>query len=89
MLMIGSVGVDYLGEGIGPAPFSTDHPPPMGHLLTEMVLEPPFPPSTVEWDWMVMPPMGTPNASVLVFGPPPTVAPMTCAGVADGGSHRC
>jgi hypothetical protein len=48
VLMISAVGVDYPGEGIGPTPFSTDHPPPVGQLLTRMVSEPPLPPYVVE-----------------------------------------
>jgi hypothetical protein len=48
VLMISAVGVDYPGEGIGPTPFSTDHPPPVGHPLTRMVSEPPLPPYVVE-----------------------------------------
>ena len=91
MLMIGAINVDYLGKGVGPTPFSTDNPPPVVHPLTGMVSEPPLPPFTVEWEWMVTPLMGTQNAPALAFGPPPVMAPAMMAhmGVADRGLRRC
>jgi hypothetical protein len=73
VLMLEAVGVNYPGVGIGPPPFSTDHPPPAGHPFTWMVSEPPAPPFEVEWMWMAVPLMGTLEAPVVTFGLPPGV----------------
>jgi hypothetical protein len=73
VLMIGGVGVEYPGEGVGP-------PPLMPNILlpwvtrSGMVLEPPVPPSRVEWMWMTPPPTGKLEVPALVFGPPLVVA---------------
>ena len=37
VLMIRAVGVNYPGEGVGPTPFSAEHPPPVGHPLIRMI----------------------------------------------------
>lgn len=70
VLMLGAIRVNYQGEGISPTHFDAEHPPPMGHQLTGMILEPPLHPSVVEWEWMVMPPTRTSNVPTLVFSPP-------------------
>jgi hypothetical protein len=74
VLMIGAIGVEYPGKGVGPPPFDAEHPSPMGHPLTGMVSESPIPHSRVEWMWMMMPPMATLGAPVLAFGPVSAVA---------------
>jgi hypothetical protein len=71
--MVEAVGVDFSGEDVGPMPFSAMHPLPMGHPLTG-IISAPGPPSAVEWEWMAAALIGTPNAPVLVFGPPSMVA---------------
>jgi len=63
------------GVGVGPPPFSVDHPPLAGHPFIGMMLEPPAPPSEVEWTWMVAPPSGTLEPPTLLFGSPLVVVP--------------
>lgn len=46
-LMVVAVGVDFPSEGVGPAPYIVENPPPEGHPLTEMILRSPAPPSTI------------------------------------------
>lgn len=90
VLKIRVVDVDYLGVGVSLVPFSTEHPPPMGHLFTRMISEPPSPPSSVEWVWIAAPLIGTVDALVLAFGAPLAVAlalaPAVHTVVVGGGS---
>jgi hypothetical protein len=74
-----SAQTTYLGAGVGPPPFSTDDPAPVGHLFTGMVSKPSAPPSEVEWSWMATPPSGTLVPPALVFGLPPAVLAPTAA----------
>ena len=48
VLMLEEVGANYLGVGVGPPPFSADHPLLASHPFTEMMSEPPALPSKVE-----------------------------------------
>jgi hypothetical protein len=43
VLMIGAIGVEYPGKGVGPPPFDAEHPSPVGHPLAGMVSESPIP----------------------------------------------
>lgn len=74
-------GAAYAADGCGhrcllsrggcwPCTFECLSSSPIGHPLTRMVSRPPGPPSMVEQEWMATAPTGTPNAPVLVFGPP-------------------
>jgi hypothetical protein len=89
-LMVVAIDVAFPREDIGPAPFSTMRPPPMGHPFTEVVSGPPVPLLAVEWEWMAAASTRTPNAPTLVFSPPPAVAstPVPPTGAASGGSWR-
>lgn len=88
--MIGAIGLDFPGLGVGPAPFSAEHPAPIGHPFTGMISEPPSPPSMVEWAWMAAPPIGTVDVLALAFGPPLAAALVLGAHtvVVGGGSWR-
>jgi hypothetical protein len=39
-LMVVDISVDFLGDYVGPAPFSAMRPPLVGHLLTRMISGP-------------------------------------------------
>ena len=40
LMMLEAISVNYLGEGIGPPPFSADHAPLAVHPFTGMMSEP-------------------------------------------------
>jgi hypothetical protein len=100
IVMLEAVGLNYPGAGVGPCPFDIYHPRPMDHPFAQMVSAPLAPLSEEEWEWMVVPTMGTWEALALASSPPPVAVLMAPASVAppapvahtvevDGGLWRC
>jgi hypothetical protein len=80
--MLEAVGLNYPGAGVGSRPFDVYHPRPMDHPFAQMVSASLAPLSEEEWEWMVVPTMGTWEALALASGPPPVAVLVALASVA-------